>query len=317
VVALGLIALVSCRRSERPLRQVTLGLSWIHHAQFSGVYYAARHGLYEQEGLRVSFVPASAHRDPLGEFVAGKYDFVIAQPDTLSIARQAGHKVKAVAATYRIHPLVYVSLAERGITKPQDFRGKKIGVAYSERLPLMAMLRKLGVDLTGVSIVERPYDFDALKSGALDVQAVWLINELIRARASGLALNVVSPYDYGITFYADLLTVRESLIAEDPALVEKFVRATLRGWAEALQNPEESAKLALQYNAELDLAHEVQVLKASAPLIHTGTDRIGWMRDEDWQEMLRTLHEEHVIAAPLPAGDLYTTRFLGAISPPR
>ena len=316
VAALSLLALVACR-SDRPLREVTLGLSWIHHAQFSGPYYAARHGLYEKEGLRVSFVPASATRDPLDEFTAGKYDFVIAQPDTLSIARLAGHKVKAVAAIYRIHPLVYVSLASRGITRPQDFKGKKIGVAYSERLPLLAMLRNLGIDPAAVTIVDRPYDFDSLQKGVLDVQAGWLINELITAREKALELNVVSPYDYGITFYADLLTVRESLIAEDPALVEKFVRATLRGWTEALHDPEESAKLALQYNPQLQLAHEAQVLKASAPLIHTGTDRIGWMRDEDWQEMIRTLHEEHVIASQLPAGDLYTTRFLEALQPQR
>ncbi len=316
MAALSLVALVSCR-SDRPLREVTLGLSWIHHSQFSGPYYAARHGLYEKEGLHVSFVPATATRDPLDEFVAGKYDFVIAQPDTLSIARLAGHKVKAVAVTYRIHPLVYVSLASSGLTRPQDFSGKKIGVAYSERLPLMAMLRNLGIDPATVTLVNRPYDFDSLQKGVLDVQACWLINELITARANGLKLNVISPYDYGITFYADLLTVRESLIEEDPELVEKFVRATLRGWTEALHDPEESAKLALQYNPQLQLPHEVQVLKASAPLIHTGIDRIGWMRDEDWREMIRTLHEEHVIARQLPAGDMYTTRFLKALQPQR
>jgi NitT/TauT family transport system substrate-binding protein len=316
VAALSLVALLSCR-SDRPLREVTLGLSWIHHAQFSGPYYAARHGLYEKEGLRVSFVPAAATRDPLDEFVAGKYDFVIAQPDTLSIARLAGHKVKAVAVSYRVHPLVYVSLESSGIVRPQDFRGKKVGVAYSERLPLMAMLRNLGIDPATVTIVDRPYDFDSLQSGSLDVQACWLINELITARAVGLKLNVVSPYDYGITFYADLLTVRESLIEEDPALVEKFVRATLRGWTEALHDPQESAKLALQYNPQLELPHEVQVLKASAPLIHTGTDRIGWMRDDDWQGMIRTLHEEGVIARQPPAADLYTNRFMEAPQPQR
>jgi NitT/TauT family transport system substrate-binding protein len=311
----GLVA-ASCK-SERPppLRDVTLGLSWIHQAQFSGPYYADRQGLYAREGLRVQFVPATIDRDPLDEFIAGKYDFVIAQPDTLIAARLKGHRFKALAATYRIHPLVFLSLPGSGVVEPKDFRGKTIGVAYSEKLILMALLRKMNINAGEVTIVKRPYDFDSLRKGDIHVQAGWATDELLAARRAGLAPNVISPYDYGITFYADVLTVRESLIEEEPELVEKLVRATVRGWTEALQDPAESARLPLHYNPALDPVHELDVLQATAPLVHTGVDRIGWMRGEDWEAMIRSLHEQGVIAERPAAGDLYTTRFLGALGP--
>jgi NitT/TauT family transport system substrate-binding protein len=321
--AVALLALLfglispSCKSGGPPpsLREVTLGLSWIHQAQFSGPYHADRHGLYAREGLQVRFVPATVERDPLDEFIAGKYDFVIAQPDTLIAARLKGHRVKAVAVTYRIHPLVFFSLPNSGILRPEDFRGKTIGVAYSEMLILKALLRKVNIDPSEVKTVNRPYDFDGLRKGDIDVQAGWATNELLTARRAGLALNVISPYDYGITFYADVLTVRESLIDKEPELVEKFVGATLRGWTEALQNPIESAMLPLHYNPTLDPAHELQVLRATAPLVSTGEGRIGWMRAEEWEAMIRSLHEQGVIAEPPAAGDLYTTRFLGALGP--
>jgi ABC-type nitrate/sulfonate/bicarbonate transport system substrate-binding protein len=315
VAVMGLIALDACKQ-RRPLREVTLGLSWVHQAQFCGPYYADRRGLYAREGQRVTFVPASATRDPMNEFLDGKYDFVIAQPDALIIARQRGHRVVAVAATYRIHPLVYLSLENSGIEKPQDFRGKTVGVAYSERLPLVAMLRKLDVDPVEVEIVQRSYGFEALQKGEYDVEAGWRTNELIHARRAGLAPNVIAPYDYGITFYADVLVVRESLIEQEPELVARFVRATMRGWTHALQNPRESADLALYYNPHLDPAHEHELLRASAPLIHTGMDQVGWMRAQDWDTMIGTLHEERLIPERPRAADLYTTRFLGPVESP-
>jgi NitT/TauT family transport system substrate-binding protein len=303
---------MACKAEERPLREVTLGLSWIHQAQFSGPYYADRHGLYAREGLTVRFVPATIDRDPLEEFIAGKYDFVIAQPDTLIAARLKGHRFKAVAVTYRIHPMVFLTLPRSGIIRPHDFRGKTIGVAYSEKLILMALLRKMNIDESEVSIVKRPYDFESLRKGEIDVQAGWATDELQRARRAGLALNVISPYDYGITFYADVLTVRESLIEKEPELVEKFVRATLNGWIAALQDPRESAKLPLHYDPALDPEHETQVLRASAPLIHTGTERIGAMRLDEWEVMVQELHEQGVISERIPASDLFTTRFVEA-----
>ena len=309
VAIAGLLVLASCRK-ERPLREVTLGLSWVHQAQFSGPYYADRHGLYAAEGLHVTFVPADASHDPLDEFLAGKYDFVVAQPDALIIARQKGHRVKAVAAIYRIHPLVYLALESSGIRTPDDFRGKKVGVAYSEKLPLLAMLRKLRIDPDELEIVPRTYGIEGLQKGEYDIEAGWVTGELIEARNAGLAVNVIAPYDYGITFYADVLAVRESLIEQEPELVEKLVRATMRGWAEALQDPAESARLSLHYDPKLDPAHELANLRASAPLVHTGADRIGWMRTEDWVSMIQTLHEEGMIPERINAEDVHTTRFL-------
>jgi NitT/TauT family transport system substrate-binding protein len=311
VAILGVVVLDSCKQ-EPPLRGVTLGLSWVHQAQFCGPYYADRHGLYAQEGLRVNLVPAAADRDPLDEFIDGKYDFVIAQPDALIIARQKGHRIKAVAATYRIHPLVYLALESSGIQKPQDFRGKTIGVAYSQRLPLVAMLRHLSIDPSEVNMVQREYGLDGLKTGKFDVEAAWVINELIEARKSNLKVNVIAPYDYGITFYADVLAVREALIEQEPELVAKLVRATMRGWTQALQYPTESARLPLHYNPRLDPAHELELLKASAPLVHTGADQIGWMWAEDWEVMIATLHEERMIPERPAVQDVYTTRFLEA-----
>lgn len=309
VTLLALLMSIACS-SRSELREVTLALSWVHQAQFSGPYYADQYGLYAKEGLRVTFVPGSVDRDPVKEFVAGKYDFVISQPDSLIKERIAGHRIQAIAATYRIHPIVYISLKSSGIDEPQDLRGKKVGVAYSEEPILKAMLKRMSIDQKEVNIVPREYNLDSLQKGDIDVQGAWLTNEVQTAQEKGLALNTISPYDYGISFYADLFAARESLIQADPELVEKFVRATMAGWELALQSPDEHGKLSLRYDAKLDAPHEIQLLKISAPLIHTGVDRIGWMQIDAWQDMVQALYEDGAISEKPNAADLFTVRFL-------
>ncbi|GAB4567274.1 MAG: ABC transporter substrate-binding protein [Haliangiales bacterium] len=303
----------SCKKSRPALRELTLGLSWVHQAQFAGPYYADQNGLYEQEGLRVKFVAASIDHDPLDRFLAGEYDFVIAQPDGLIKARSQGQKVTAIAATYRIHPEEFLARAESGIKTPADFLGKKVGASYSEKLILKAMLRRAGIDPSAVELVSREQGLESILSGAVDVQAGWVTNEGLAAEQRGIELNRIVPYDHGVTFYADLYAVRDSLIDSDPELVEKFLRATLRGWAVALQDPDQNSRLALRYDPTLDAAHQARILRASAPLIHTGVDQIGWMHPAPWEEMIETVTTEENLSARPPIEDMFTIRFLRQI----
>lgn len=298
-------------KKETSLLQTTLGLSWIHSAQFVGAYYADQQGLYQQEGLDVTLIPGGIDRDPLGDLLAGKTDFVVAQPDSLATARASGAQVKAIAAIYRIHPLVFISLSERRIIKPQDLTGKRVGVAYSEGLILRALLTRLNV--SEVQVLSRSYGLQDLESGALDVQGAWLDDEVQSAKRKNLSLNIIAPSDYGIIFYADVLATTEQLIHQDPQRVERFLKATLQGWSQAIEDPENHAQLVLRYDPQRETQHDRDLMESSMPLINTGDDPIGWMNAEHWESMLRTMTEQGLIQAPLAPEDLYTMRFLNQI----
>jgi len=295
---------------EEPLEKVAFGLSWVHQAQFSGEYYADQKGIYEKEGIDISLIPATIDRDPLQDLIQGNLDFVIAQPDILAKARASGAKLKAIAATYRIHPLVFCSLPESGIRRPQDFVGKTVGVAYSEEIILRTMLKKLGINVAEVNIVMRDYDFNGLLSGKLDAQGAWVTDEVQTAKRNGLQFKTILPADYGITFYADVIVTTEDMIENKPQLVERFLKATLEGWARAIEDPEENSKLTLLYGDKLSAQHEEDVLMESLPLIHTGEDHIGWMKKKDWDDMYKMLAEVGIVRDVISPDDLYTMEFL-------
>jgi hypothetical protein len=51
-------------------------------------------------------------------------------------------------------------------------------------------------------------------------------------------------------------------------------------------------------------------MTAALPLINTGEDQIGWMRPEVWAGMADTLHDQGVLAQPVPPTTAYTLQFL-------
>ena len=95
----------------------------------------------------------------------------------------------------------------------------------------------------------------------------------------------------------------------------RFVRASLKGWTYAVENPAEMPALVGQYLAEADAATENAKMVASLPLVNTGEDHIGWMRPEVWAAMEQTLRTQGVLTKPLDVTQVYTMQFLEMIYP--
>src|SRR5262249_44340511 len=73
--------------------------------------------------------------------------------------------------------------------------------------------------------------------------------------------------DYGLEIYANSIGVSEDFLAKNPEIVKKFVRAALKGWKDALADPEEAARIEIQYVKALDpqiVVEEIQILKRIA-----------------------------------------------------
>jgi ABC-type nitrate/sulfonate/bicarbonate transport system substrate-binding protein len=124
------LALLACGSSAggSPLTPVTVQLAWSHQAQFAGMYAADQLGYYGDEGLEVTLVESGPAGGQVEAVLADKAEVGIVSGDVLLLARSKGQKVQAVAAIYRRSPRVYMSLAQSGITRPQDLAGKTIAV---------------------------------------------------------------------------------------------------------------------------------------------------------------------------------------------
>jgi len=123
-------------------------------------------------------------------------------------------------------------------------------------------------------------------------------------------VNLIWAEDYGIHFYSDTLFTTDQIIADNPDLVLRFLRATLKGQQYAIEHPQEALQFSLKYAVDQDPELQNRMLTASIPLINTGQDHIGWMRAEVWQDMQDILLQQNLISETFPIDHFVSMQFL-------
>jgi len=314
----ALISPASCERdaSRMPADAVTVQLKWLHQAQFAGFYVAREKGYYARENLNVTFLEGGVGVDMVERLASGRADFGVLTPEFIFSARSRGALLTGIAAIYRRSAVVFAAMADSGIVRPSDFMGKTVaagdpgGSQKDFELQFYAMMKKLGLDASRVKVI--PYDpaYTAFYNGRVEITPCYSTGGLIKMREKGLKLNLIWPADYGIHFYSDTLCAREDTIREKPDLVARFLRATLRGWQDAVEDYETAVSMTMKYARNTDPVIQTPMMEALLPLVHTGEGRIGWMQGERWESMYEMFRDQGLIARPFDVHQAYTLRFL-------
>ena len=321
VVVLGLGGLwwyvrITKDSAPTPLTSVILKLNWRHEAEFAGNYVAIEKGFYKKEGLVVNIEEYNPDGDTaIDALVAGRADFAIAGADEVIKARQAGKFVKSVAVIFKINPAVAFALKSSGIKRPQDFVGKKVGLERGINVDNLyaAMMNNVGIDRSKIKEVSVGYDAKELMNGTVDVSTGWITNEPQLAVQAGYPVNIFLMADYGVNMYADTIVTTDKMIAENPKLVEQFVRGTLGGWQYAIENESEAVDITMKYAKDSTRTHQAYVLSVSIPLINTGSNRLGWMDFSAWSQAQNILFEQKLLSKKIIISDVFTMDFIKLI----
>jgi NitT/TauT family transport system substrate-binding protein len=175
------------------------------------------------------------------------------------------------------------------------------------------MMERLGIHPDQYTEVTLPSEVAVFDSGQAQIWGLYLNNFAITLQQTNHELNFIYPDDYGVHFYGDTLFTTDDMIANNPDLVTRFLRATLKGWTYAVENPAKVPLMVQKYLPEADTTIENAEMAASLPLVNTGEDHIGWMKPEIWAGMEQTLSEQGVLTAPLDVTQAYTMQFLDEV----
>ena len=248
------------------LGPVTVQLSWIKNAEFAGEFLADDRGYFADAGFsEVTFNAGPGATESI--VLSGGADFGLTNAVTVAqVIAEEEAPLKIVGTTYQKNPFTILSLADGGdIATPADLVGKRIGVQAGGNETLFdALLAANDIDPADVTKVPVEYDPSPLVNGDVDGFLAYITNESITVESQGLEVTNLLFADNGLPFVAESIIATDETIAERPEVVKAFLEAEIRGWTDAVAEPEEGARLAVEtYGVDLDLDLEKEVQQAT------------------------------------------------------
>ena len=238
--------LVAFSVSSCAAEKVVLQLKWEHEFQFAGYYAALWQGFYAEQGLDVEIRPASRADgtmvQPAEELSAGRADFAIGAIDIL-IQRDRGQPFVVLAPIFQRSPNRIFTLASKPVRSLAELSELTIGVSDDFILDeVKALFNENGFNSDHLKLKHLPPTIDVLLSNEVDAVATYGVSLSYAAKERGVELHELNPEEFGLQFSGDTLFTHQRMIGERPKVVEKFLKATLKGWNYALEHRSDIAQ---------------------------------------------------------------------------
>lgn len=302
-MAMALCMAVSAKAQEK----MTLMPAWMPQSQFAGYYVALEKGFYADENidLTIEHMGVNSSKPGIERIGSGEVDIIISHPIQALMARDYGLKVKNVLQVTQNTGIMIVS--HKKLDGPQSLNGQSIGrwkSGFSEICEICCLNNNLDVKwvpfLNGINL---------FMSGAIDATVVMKYNEyysLVEAMGSIDPENVLWFADCGYDIPEDGLYVTEEYLVGHRDLVERFCRASMKGWNYCVEHKEESVDIVLDYMEKVGVKtnryHQTVMLDGMIELLRNReTGRIDYapIPQDKYDKLVRDLLKAHYIETPV------------------
>ena len=283
----------------------------------ANVFAAQEFGWFREQGLDFEFVPGAGGGEALKHLLAGNADFAFTNVEPILFGVEQGAQVQAVYNIYPKNVFNVVSLKSKNITRPQDLKGKRVGVysmASGTRHNLLAILHSVGVREAEVEVVATGVlAFGPLMAGQVDATAA-TDTGLWAARQKGLGeVNVIWAKEY-LDTPTDVFVVRAETAEKQPDFVTRFLRAYRKGSQWMLDNPEKAADLAARHATDgQDVQRNLEIIRLrNASSISEGTKKhgLGWFDMDILRRAEKTYVELGLLKKSVDVDAIFTNRFV-------
>jgi len=283
--------------SPKPeLKQMTFMAGYKPQANlpFVGVYVAQEKGFFAEENLQVTIEHSAGSGQHL-QFVAEGKVQVTTQDAAILLKRRSdpGLPLVSIALIGQHGQQAFAALSTNNFTSPKDWEGHTVGFKGSPPPELFALVKAAGADIDKMEIVNVGFDPRILTEGKVDLYPVYKSNEPFMIEKWGYDIDLWTAEDYGIPTLGLTYVTSDETLKNDPDLLQRFLRASIKGILYAEQNPEEAIDFVLKYaGPETDRENMLFMLQTELKDLHsdiTDQNGIGWQTEEQWQSMMDIL----------------------------
>jgi ABC-type nitrate/sulfonate/bicarbonate transport system substrate-binding protein len=255
--------------------EITYAYGWISNIEQAPLWAALDQGYFEQEGLAVDYIPGGPNApQTLVSLSADSADIVTANWLPILDAIAEGNDFVILGAMWETSPAALLTLGDLPLDTPEALVGKRIlAQKPSDSDIIDAILDSAGLP-HDYTMVPTGFSPEPLIAGDGDVYFAFATNQPITLEKMGM----VEGEDFHTTLLADLgyevkqglIVAKRSLVEENPDEVAGFLRAMMKGWRYAIDNPGAVRDLVVnEYGADLGLDPEQQLrqMELQAPLV--------------------------------------------------
>ncbi len=268
-------------------QKLTLMLDWFPNVDHLPIYVARQQGYFSEKGLEIKILSPSDTSDALKLAASGSVDIAVSyQPQTI-IAASEGLDIIAVGRLIE-HPLTtLLFLKGKGISKPLDLEGKKIGYTVPG---LMDVLLKAFAKINGIKNYT-PINVGftivpSLVAGKVDaIMGPFKTYETVEMQHRGYQAGYFELEQWGIPDYDELIFVcGAKVLKEKEKLIKIFSMAVDRGIVYSRANPEKALEQYFKAVPEADRKTETEAFKLTLPYFSQNQkhDIRRWQRFADF-----------------------------------
>ena len=241
IVVAGMLC-APAAQAQQPLDKVSFGTNWVAEGEHGGHYQALVDGTYKRYGLDVTIVPGGPNVNNRILLPVGKLDFFMAANTLQSFdAVEQNIPTLAVAAMFQKEPQVLMAHPDQGIDKFEDL--KKLTLFIS-REGLASYFQYLKADFGFSEAQVKPYTSNAqpfLADKRSAMQGYVTSEPYAIEKQAHFKPKVFLIADQGFNSYSTLIETRRDLVEKRPDLVQRFVDASIIGWANYLYGDNKAA----------------------------------------------------------------------------
>ncbi|MGQ9815134.1 MAG: ABC transporter substrate-binding protein [Candidatus Roseilinea sp.] len=294
-------------------------LDWTPNTNHADFYVALAKGWYRNESIDLKIQQLGATVVPNQVVAERQALFGVSSQEQVTLDRSQDLPIVSIAAIIQNNTSGFASVRDAGIQRPADLAGKRYG-AFGlpfEQPFLDALLKCDGADAGTIKTVQLgpTSDYRAMLGREIDFAWIFFAWDGVAAEVAGEPYNMIMLSDYADCvpdYYTPLVITSQALIAENPDLVRRFLRATARSYDFAIRNPDEAATILLEQAPELQTSADIVRASARwlAPCYQAGAARWGEQQAEVWQAFTDFSVRAGILTASIDTSRAYSNNFL-------
>ena len=322
-VALIAFALISCSNDKADNQKTTskseklkVMFSWNPGPENAFLFYGIDEGIFDKLGIEINWIPSKGSSVVATTLANNQVDFGFISSDYVLVSKSKDFPIKAILTLYHETPVVIFSLKEKNIEKPEDIKGKRLGVlvksaAYSQ---VISFLKENGISKDDFTEEFSKGSIQELLMDKVDAMMHYTNYGPPEMRAKAKKeVNEIKLSEYGINLYGTSIAVNNDLLVNNPDLVKRFVHGLIKSLEISKNNHDKVLKSLLAHDKNLDEKEMDLALTETEKMIYTDETEslgIGYMTQEGWNTTLKEINRLGNLDLAVDVSDVYDTTFI-------